>query len=363
MRRRPAIEPAGCAAMARPVGAPPRLTDPPRPWKNAIGTPQSRPSRVSLSCAFASSQFDVRKPPSLFESEYPIMTSYTPPWARTLRRIRGTCSSSRTISGARRRSSTDSNSGTTGSVQLSVPWASANRPASLASRYAPSTSAASWVMLRTKLPIASRSSSSRSSRISRNMPSVSAASGGRLGGGQSGWSGRASSPCSQVTHSGDAGAGAGGSPGGRARHRAPSAAGVELSGQGLPELEGDPGRALGDGEPPQQLGQALAVATQARDAILIHGPARHLVGDEGIAVAVAADPRPELEERRHLEPAVGVGPLQRPIEPVHELGDDVEQVFRHEVQTPGELLGNRGLLQSQLAAEPQQLDLGAHGVH
>src|SRR5207249_4267807 len=48
-RSRPWIEPAGCAAIARPVGAPPRLTEPPRPWKKATGMPHSPPSRVSLS--------------------------------------------------------------------------------------------------------------------------------------------------------------------------------------------------------------------------------------------------------------------------------------------------------------------------
>jgi len=69
MRILPWIEPAGCAAIARPVGAPPRLTEPPRPWKKAIGTPISFPTRVSLICALYSSQFEVRNPPSLFESE------------------------------------------------------------------------------------------------------------------------------------------------------------------------------------------------------------------------------------------------------------------------------------------------------
>ena len=55
--------------MARPVGAPPRLTEPPRPWKKVIGIPASRPSRVSRTCALASSQLDAKNPPSLFESE------------------------------------------------------------------------------------------------------------------------------------------------------------------------------------------------------------------------------------------------------------------------------------------------------
>ena len=71
---------------------------------------------------------------------------------------------------------------------------------------------------------------------------------------------------------------------------------VDLASEGLPELEADPGRALSGGERPQQLAQPLPVAAQTRDAIVVHGPARHLVGDEGIAVTVAADPRPELEK-------------------------------------------------------------------
>src|SRR5678815_2299903 len=69
MRILPCTDPAGCAAIARPSGAPPRLTEPPRPWKNTIGTPDSPPTRVSFRCALLSSQFDVRNPPSLFESE------------------------------------------------------------------------------------------------------------------------------------------------------------------------------------------------------------------------------------------------------------------------------------------------------
>ena len=69
IRIRPPMDPAGWAAIARPVGAPPRLTEPPRPWKKAMGTPASRPTRVSLICALYSSQLDARKPPSLLESE------------------------------------------------------------------------------------------------------------------------------------------------------------------------------------------------------------------------------------------------------------------------------------------------------
>ena len=55
--------------MARPVGAPPRETEPPRPWKKAIFTPVSLLTLVSCDCAFDNSQFDAKKPPSLLESE------------------------------------------------------------------------------------------------------------------------------------------------------------------------------------------------------------------------------------------------------------------------------------------------------
>ena len=68
-RNLPRIEPAGWAAMARPVGAPPRETEPPRPWKKAIFTPVSSLTLVSSTCALASSQLEAKKPPSLFESE------------------------------------------------------------------------------------------------------------------------------------------------------------------------------------------------------------------------------------------------------------------------------------------------------
>ena len=55
--------------IARSVLPPPRLMEPPRPWKKAIFTPVSLLTLVSCDCAFDNSQFDAKKPPSLFESE------------------------------------------------------------------------------------------------------------------------------------------------------------------------------------------------------------------------------------------------------------------------------------------------------
>ena len=69
-------------------------------------------------------------------------------------------------------------------------------------------------MLSTKLPNASRSTSSRSIRTSWNMPSVSAVSAGSDGAWASGVSGRASSPATHARHASDVarrlGAGVGG---------------------------------------------------------------------------------------------------------------------------------------------------------
>src|SRR5207245_1872153 len=309
------------------------------------------------------------------------MTSYTPPCARTLRRIRGTSSSSRTMSGARRRSSTDSNNGTTGSVQLSVPAASANKPACLASRWTPSTSSTSCVMLTTKLPIASRPSWSRTSAISENMPSGGAA---RAGGGEAGFQrpevgdevvrravarhlcrggallGARERGVEAPQHAGQV----------LAEHLAGVARGellphpalLEPSGERLAELGRDRSDALCSAQLAHQLAESLSIAAQTRHAVFVYRLACHVVGDKRVAVAVGADPRSKLKERRDIEPFAGVGAPQGALELVHELGHNVEQVLRDEVQPPGAFLGDRGLLQAQLAREPQQLDVGAQAL-
>ncbi len=132
-------------------------------------------------------------------------------------------------------------------------------------------------------------------------------------------------------------------------------------GESLAELWGHRGRPLGDTQGAQQVGDALAIASQAGDAVVEQGTTRDLVRDEGIAVSVAADPRAELEERRHVEGFGRVRLPQRTLELVHQLGHDLEEVFVDEVQTPGQLLLDGGLHEAQLAREPQQLDFGPEG--
>ena len=48
--------------------------------------------------------------------------------------------------------------------------------------------------------------------------------------------------------------------------------------------------ALGDGEAAHQRVEALFIIAQARHGVLCKRAPRHLVGDEGVAVTVAADP-------------------------------------------------------------------------
>src|SRR2546423_5712101 len=81
-----------------------------------------------------------------------------------------------------------------------------------------------------------------------------------------------------------------------------------------------------------------------------------------MAAPPPADPAAELEEGRYLERHIGIGAAERLLELVRQLGDDAEQVFVDEVQAPSELLVHRRLLEAQLAAQPQQLDLGPYAV-
>ena len=124
----------------------------------------------------------------------------------------------------------------------------------------------------------------------------------------------------------------------------------------LAELGCDRRGALGDAQGAQQIGDPLAVASQARDAIVDQGAARDVVGDKRVAVPVAADPRAELEERRHVDVVPRVRLPQGVLELVHQLGHDLEEVLVDEVQAPRQLLHDRGLREPQLAREPQQLD-------
>ena len=91
--------------------------------------------------------------------------------------------------------------------------------------------------------------------------------------------------------------------------------------------------------------------------------ARHRRGDVGVAVAVAADPRAELEEGRHLELLVRVIFGQRFLQRVEDFRQHLEQGLVEEVQAPGHLALDGGLLQMEFAGHPDELDLVPKLVH
>src|SRR5204863_67207 len=63
----------------------------------------------------------------------------------------------------------------------------------------------------------------------------------------------------------------------------------QLPGERLAELGCDRRGALGDAQGAQQIGEPLAVASQAGDAVLEQGTTRDVVRDEGVAVRAAAE--------------------------------------------------------------------------
>ncbi len=99
------------------------------------------------------------------------------------------------------------------------------------------------------------------------------------------------------------------------------------------------------------------VAPHHREPVLQQRAAGDGVGDERIAVPVAADPGAELEEGGNGERPVGVVLLQTPLDLVDQVRDRLEQRLVEEVEAPVHLLRDRRLGEPQLAGEPQELDV------
>ena len=107
----PSIDPQGRATRASYVGPPPRPTEPPRPWNRRKRTPCFTATSRNLRCARWISHWLVAIPASLFESEYPSMTSCISPRSATTFLYVGFESSFSRMSPAARSSATVSSSG------------------------------------------------------------------------------------------------------------------------------------------------------------------------------------------------------------------------------------------------------------
>ena len=128
------------------------------------------------------------------------------------------------------------------------------------------------------------------------------------------------------------------------------------------ELRGHRQRALGDGQRLGERNDALAVMAERGERIQPQRPARDLGGDPGVAVAVAADPRAELEERRQLEARAGIMLGEREIEQAEHFRRLLEQRLVEEMQAPQHFVLDGGLFEMQLARHPDELDLVAQIV-
>ena len=105
------------------------------------------------------------------------------------------------------------------------------------------------------------------------------------------------------------------------------------------------------------------IATQRGKTILVDRAARHLVRHEGVAVAIASNPRSELEKRGDVELLAGIVLGQRSRELVVQRRHGLEQRLLEEIEAPMNLLLHGGLLQAQVIGHPEQLDLVAQRGH
>ena len=137
---------------------------------------------------------------------------------------------------------------------------------------------------------------------------------------------------------------------------------------------------VGLAESPRQLADAIQVAPKHRLLVHPHGRGRRVVRHVRIAVAVAADPRSELQDRRQPVAVLGIDGTQRvarlavdrrheveqrpldDLQPLPHLVEDRRAVDPHEVRHPQrlDLLRDRG--QRRLALARQRLD-ALHPVH
>ena len=140
----PSTDPHGSATSASYVGPPPRPTEPPRPWNKRSFTPCFIATSRRVRCARWISHCDVAIPASLFESEYPSMTSCRLPRSSTIFLYVGSERSFSRISPAARSSATVSSSGAKPifATFLSI----STRPASLPSTAAAMRSSAPFVI-------------------------------------------------------------------------------------------------------------------------------------------------------------------------------------------------------------------------
>ena len=141
------------------------------------------------------------------------------------------------------------------------------------------------------------------------------------------------------------------------------AAGVQRIAQRGRERRLDRQGGLGDRQRADKFHQLLPMPLQRGRAAGLQGAAGDLVGDEWIAVPIAADPRAEFDEGRYIDGVLAELSLERLLRLGDQFRCDLEQRLVEKVQAPGYFLLHIGLLQAQFAGQPQQFDLVAQRIH
>ena len=132
----------------------------------------------------------------------------------------------------------------------------------------------------------------------------------------------------------------------------------------LPQAEQRVARRSGRGIQRQPTADAVRGALEAEEHVLARdrgGLAGDGCRDERVAVAVAADPRPDAHERAHHGRAPACrGSLQRVVHAAVDVRDRGVQSLVEHGHHGADLVGGRGLLGSQRSGAPERVDLLEH---
>ena len=107
----------------------------------------------------------------------------------------------------------------------------------------------------------------------------------------------------------------------------------------------------------RKLGQTAVKAFHRRFAVFAERQPRRRRGHEGVAIAIAADPRRKFQRRANLEGMFGVMALERVFKEFGHLRCALEEDVLEEMQAPADFLFHCWLFQADFAGEPEEVDI------
>ncbi|MFO0909923.1 MAG: hypothetical protein U0794_16505 [Isosphaeraceae bacterium] len=110
-------------------------------------------------------------------------------------------------------------------------------------------------------------------------------------------------------------------------------------------------------EPPPEVVEEFSVVGEESQLLLPHGFQSDPRSDGRMSVAIAADPRPEAQERRNFPASVGKDPFEAILDLAIEPGYDVEEAPLDELGPLSDLVDDCGPGRPDRVGEPERLDL------